>query len=46
MTQEEFEIFYCDASKFEWDEYQKNYIKGLSIWALNEDQIEPVHGLD
>ena len=46
MTPEEFEIFYCDASKFGWDEYLKNYVKGLSIWALKEDQIEPIHGLD
>ena len=37
MTPEEFEIFSCDASKFEWDDYLKNYVKGLSIWALKED---------
>jgi hypothetical protein len=46
LSPEEREIFHCDASSFDWPDYLNNYLKGLSIWALKEDQIEPGHGLD
>lgn len=38
--------FNCDSNSFEWPEFLTNYVKGLSIWALGEDQVEPIHGFD
>ena len=40
------EEFDCDCRKLDWPKYLSYYVKGLSIWALNEDQVEPSHGLD
>ena len=45
LSAEERTIFNCDVRKINWPDYIVNYIKGLSIWALSEDQIEPVHNL-
>lgn len=45
MSPEERAEFNCDC-QYDWFTYTKNYIKGLSIWALKEDQIEPIHGLE
>ena len=46
MSPEERQEFDCDCKNFEWETYVKNYVKGISIWALKEDQIEPIHGLE
>ena len=46
MSPEEAEEFDCDCRAIDWPSYLHNYIKGLAIWALNEDQISPEHGLD
>jgi len=45
LSPEERTIFNCDVRKINWPDFIVNYIKGLSIWALSEDQIEPVHNL-
>ena len=45
LPHEERAIFNCDVRKIYWPDYMVDYIKGLSIWALSEDQIEPVHNL-
>jgi hypothetical protein len=45
LSHEERTIFNCDVRKIHWPDYMVDYIKGLSIWALSEDQIEPVHNL-
>ena len=45
LSAEERRIFNCDVRTIHWPDYIVDYIKGLSIWALSEDQIEPVHNL-
>ena len=45
LSQEERAIFNCDVRKIHWPDYMVDYIKGISIWALSEDQIEPVNNL-
>lgn len=37
MSAEERIEFQCDTKTIEWEPYLINYIRGLSIWALNED---------
>ena len=45
MSPEERMEFNCDTKTIEWPTYLANYLKGLSIWALKEDQVEPSHNL-
>ena len=45
LSAEERIIFNCDVRTINWPDFIVDYIKGLSIWALSEDQIEPVHNL-
>lgn len=44
MSHAEVDEFQCDVRTIEWHAYLRDYIKGLSIWALYEDQIAPEHG--
>lgn len=37
MSPEERIEFQCDTKTIDWEPYLLNYIKGLGIWALNED---------
>ena len=46
MSPEEREEFNVDCKNYDWFTYTLNYMKGMSIWALKEDQIEPIHGLE
>jgi len=46
MSPEERREFNCDCKNYEWSTYILNYMKGMSIWALKENQIEPIHGLE
>lgn len=46
MSEEEVQEFACDCRKIQWDDYIKKYIIGMSIWALNEDHLEPIHDYD
>lgn len=46
MTAEERMEFNCETKLIEWDDYSRNYIKGMAIWSLFEDQVSPEHGLD
>jgi hypothetical protein len=46
MSEQERIEFNCDCRNYDWFQYLKGYVKGLSIWALKEDQIEPIHGLE
>ena len=46
LSPEERQMFSCDVRNIVWSEYLRDYVKGLSIWALKEDQIAPSCGLD
>ena len=46
MSKEEQEIFFCDVKEIVWDDYLRDYIKGLAIWGMNEDQIAPEYGFE
>jgi hypothetical protein len=46
MSPEEQREFNVNCKDIEWYSYILNYMKGMSIWALKEDQIEPIHGLE
>ena len=39
-------MFDCDVRNLPWLKYIRYYVRGLAIWALKEDQVEPQHGFD
>ena len=43
MSQEEVQEFNADATSFEWMPFIVKYMSGLSIYALKEDKVEPMH---
>ena len=43
MSPEESMEFNSDSASFEWMPFIKNYMKGLAIYALKEDKVEPMH---
>lgn len=36
MSKEDKEIFFCDLRKIDWDEYFKEYIKGIRLYLLKD----------
>ena len=46
MSPEEQQEFNCDCKCVDWPSYTRNFAKGIAIWVLKEDQIEPIHGLE
>lgn len=46
MSQEEVKEFACDCRAIKWDDYIRKYMVGMSIWALKEDHMEPIHDFD
>lgn len=46
MSQEEIKEFACDCRAIKWADYIRNYMIGMSIWALKEDHLEPIHNFD
>lgn len=46
LSSEERSTFDCDVRQIKWSEYIHDYVKGLSIWALKEDQVAPSCGFD
>ena len=45
MTPEELEEFDADCRNLEWQPFISDYLMGLSIYALKEDKVEPLHKL-
>ena len=43
MSAEESDEFNADSNSFEWMPFIHNYMKGLAIYALKEDKVEPMH---
>lgn len=41
MSPEEREEFNCDVRQIDFTDFLANYIKGLSIWCLHEDNVAP-----
>lgn len=39
MSKEDKELFFCDLRKIDWDEYFKEYIKGIRLYLL-QDPLE------
>lgn len=42
MSKEDKEIFFCDLRKLDWEEYFKEYIKGIRLHLLRD----PISTLD
>jgi hypothetical protein len=45
LSEEEQGEFDCDINNINWKEYIKNYIRGMQIYALNQDQVQVEHNL-
>ena len=43
MSADEVQEFNADSKSFEWMPFIQNYMKGLAIYALKEDKVEPMH---
>ena len=41
MDPEELKEFSCDCKQIEWVKYINNFVRGTSIWVLNENQVAP-----
>lgn len=41
LSAEERLEFNCDCRNMKWDTFIRDYIKGMAIWALKEDVVEP-----
>ena len=41
LSPEEYEEFQCDCRKVYYPTYVRNYILGMAIWVLKEDNIHP-----
>jgi len=45
LSPEEKAEFQCDIRTVDWYPLIRDYIKGMAIWVLKEDQVSPEHGL-
>lgn len=45
LSPEEREEFQCDCRRVDYNEYLANYVKGMAIWVLKEDKVQPDTGM-
>jgi fatty acyl-CoA reductase len=41
LSDEEKVEFDCDVNNIVWDEYLQHYVRGMLIWVLKQDLVEP-----
>jgi hypothetical protein len=46
LSPEERTEFDCDCRNIIWQKYITLYVKGIAIWNLHEDAVEPVHNFE
>ena len=46
MSPAEIAEFNIETKNIIWEDFVANYMKGIGVWALNEDHISPEHGFE